>query len=188
MSGGTLGAKAELKSVPLDADNPKMTREEWLIELYEQLRAPLLAYLGGLGLTFHEAEDVIHESFLRLFDRLSSKGEHENPRAWLFRVAHNLSMDLFRAGRRFERVDCVGDDPLEALLANCEGPEESVIRNEQARRMHSALGRLTKQQRAAVLLRAEDLRYREIAEILGVSIKRVSELVQRALSHLAEEI
>jgi RNA polymerase sigma factor (sigma-70 family) len=49
----------------------------------------------------------------------------------------------------------------------------------------SALGRLTPQQRAAVLLRAEELRYREIAAVLGVSTKRISELIQRALALLA---
>jgi RNA polymerase sigma factor (sigma-70 family) len=65
-------------------------------------------------------------------------------------------------------------------------PEEHAIQNEEVQRVQSALERLTQQQRAAVMLRAEDLRYREIASVLGVSTKRVSELIQRALVRLAE--
>jgi RNA polymerase sigma-70 factor, ECF subfamily len=171
-----------------EASKSKMTREERLIQLYDQLRPSLLAYLGGLGLSLSQAEDIIQESFVRLFDHFASKGDHENPKAWLFRVAHNMTMDLYREGQRFEQSRNDGADLLDGLLSLEDGPEEHVIRIEQALRVRAALGRLTEKQRTAVLLRAEDLRYREIAAILGVSVKRVSHLVQRALSRLAGEI
>jgi DNA-directed RNA polymerase specialized sigma24 family protein len=48
-----------------------------------------------------------------------------------------------------------------------------------------AIARLTPQQRYAVLLRSEGLRYREIGEVLGMGTKRVAELIQRALVRLA---
>jgi len=179
-----MGGQAETA----DASRSKMNRQDRLIQLYDQLRPALLAYLGGLGLSLPEAEDILQEAFVRLFSRVVTKGEQEYPKAWLFRVAHNLTMDLYRDGQRFARPDTDGIDPLEGLLALGDNPEEQVIRNEQALRMHAALGRLTQQQRAAVLLRAEDLRYREIAEILDISITRVSHLIQRALSRLAGEI
>jgi len=178
----------KVQSEIADSAKSKMTREDRLIQLYDQLRPALLAYLGGLGLSLSEAEDIIQEAFLRLLGQVNAKGEHENPKAWLFRVAHNLTMDLYREGQRFAQPGTDGGDLLEGLLAPADSPEEQAIRNEQMLRMHTALGRLTQQQRAAVLLRAEDLRYREVAEILGVSIKRVSHLVQRALSRLAGEI
>jgi RNA polymerase sigma factor (sigma-70 family) len=97
-------------------------------------------------------------------------------------------MDLFREGRQIHQVDAGTVDPLDMLIDSSFSPEERAIRSEELRRMWSALGRLTEQQRSAVLLRAEELRYREIAEILGVSIKRVSELVQRALARLAGDL
>jgi RNA polymerase sigma-70 factor (ECF subfamily) len=67
-------------------------------------------------------------------------------------------------------------------------PEELVIRKEELSRVQAAMSRLTQQQRYAVLLRAEGLRYREISEVLGVSTQRVIELVQRALARLSGDL
>jgi RNA polymerase sigma-70 factor (ECF subfamily) len=142
-------------------------------------------YLAGLGLSLNESEDVIHDAFIRLFDHLSARSEDTNLRGWLFRVAHNLAIDLFRETKRIQQPGIDGVNLLEFVIDSSFGPEEDAIKNEEIRKVASALERLTPQQRSAVLLRAEDLRYREIAGVLGVSIKRVSELVQRALTLLA---
>lgn len=169
------------------ADNLQPNQDVQIIELYDRMRPSLLIYLGGLGLALGEAEDIIHDSFLRLYDHLAAKTESKNLRGWIFRVAHNLAMDLFREGRRHPVVDN-GMELLAAMLDSSFTPEEHALKNEEIRRVGSALLSLTQQQRAAVLLRAEDLRYHEIADILGISIKRVSELVQRALARLAGDL
>jgi RNA polymerase sigma-70 factor (ECF subfamily) len=164
---------------------PQPTRENQVIDLYDQLRPSLLTYLAGLGLNLNQSEDVIHDCFVRLYDHLAIKAEDHNLRGWLFRVAHNLAMDSFRAAKRIQQNDEEGVDLLDLLIDPSCSPEELAIRSEEMRKVTAALERLTPQQRSAVLLRAEDLRYREIAAVLGVSIKRVSELVQRALVIMA---
>jgi RNA polymerase sigma-70 factor (ECF subfamily) len=184
--GGEFNASLVTTRLFSGIDQPKPPMEDRIIELYDQTRPSMLTYLSGLGLTSHEAEDVIHDCFVRLFDHLASKEDDRNLRGWLFRVAHNLAMDLFREGRRIQYSETDGVDLLEAVDSSS-SPEEHAIQNEEIRRVRSALGRLTQQQRAAVLLRAEELRYREIASVLCVSTKRVSELIQRALVRLAEE-
>lgn len=161
------------------------TRETQVIDLYDRLRPSLITYLAGLGLNVNEAEDIIHDCFVRLYDHLAAKEDDENLRGWLFRVAHNLAIDLFREARRIQQPDPSGINLIEVMVDSSFSPEEHAIKNEEIRRVMSALGRLTPQQRSAVLLRAEELRYREIAAVLGVSTKRVSELVQRALAILA---
>lgn len=165
--------------------HPRPTREVQIMELYDDLRPSLLMYLAGLGLNLNESEDVIHDTFVRLFDHLSARSDDPNLRGWLFRVAHNLAIDLFRETKRIQLPGIDGVNLLEFVIDSSFGPEEYAIKNEEIRKVASALERLTPQQRSAVLLRAEDLRYREIAVVLGVSIKRVSELVQRALTLLA---
>jgi RNA polymerase sigma-70 factor, ECF subfamily len=167
------------------ADSPEQSPEGRILDLYDQLRPSLLTYLAGLGLAFHEAEDVIHDCFVRLFDHLAQKDNDRNLRGWIFRVAHNRAMDLFREGRKIQYPDDETVNLIE-IAVDFSNPEEHAIQNEEIRRVRFALGRLTQQQRAAVLLRAEDLRYREIASVLGISTKRVSELIQRALVRLAE--
>jgi RNA polymerase sigma-70 factor, ECF subfamily len=164
-------------------------RKDQLVKLYNELRPSLMAYLRGLGLSVEEAEDVIQESFLRLVRHLAARHEDQNPRGWLFRVAHNLAMDLFRAGSRYVKED--EEHRTSAALELIDttlGPEGLAIKQEEIRRVLAAMGRLTQQQRYAVLLRAEGLRYREIGAILSMNTQRVGELVQRALTCLAGDV
>lgn len=171
-----------------EAQQPQPTREGLVIDLYDRLRPSLLTYLGGLGLTLNEAEDVIHDCFVRLFDHLRARQNDQNLRGWMFRVAHNLAMDLFREGRQINRVGADEADLVELLADSSLSPADRAIRDEEIGRLRVALDRLTPQQRSAVLLRAEELRFREIAAILGVSTKRVSELIQRALARLTGDL
>jgi RNA polymerase sigma-70 factor (ECF subfamily) len=185
MAGPGFGDRAVPMSLFAGTTQPQPTLENQVIDLYDQLRPSLITYLAGLGLNVSEAEDIIHDCFVRLYDHLAAKEDDQNLRGWLFRVAHNLAIDLFRDARRVQQPDTAGVNLLEVMIDSSFSPEEHAIKNEEIRRVMSALERLTVQQRSAVLLRAEELRYREIAAVLGVSTKRVSELVQRALAILA---
>jgi RNA polymerase sigma-70 factor (ECF subfamily) len=185
MDGPGFDGHTVLMSVFAGTAQPQPTRETQVMDLYDRLRPSLITYLAGLGLNVNEAEDIIHDCFVRLYDHLAAKEDDENLRGWLFRVAHNLAIDLFREARRIQQPDPSGINLIEVMIDSSFSPEEHVIKNQEIRRVMSALERLTPQQRSAVLLRAEALRYREIAAVLGVSTKRVSELVQRALAILA---
>ena len=171
-----------------ESGQPRQTLESQVMDLYDQLCPSLFSYLAGLGLTVNEAEDVIHDSFIRLFDHLATKKSDPNLRGWLFRVAHNLAMDIFREARRIEQPAPDGVNLQDFMIDPSFSPEERAIKNEEIHRVMSALGRLPPQQRSAVLLRSENLRYREIAAMLGISTKRVSELIQRALVRLTGDL
>ncbi len=175
-------------SIFAESGQPRQTRESQVMDLYDRLRPSLFSYLTGLGLTLNEAEDVIHDSFIKLFDHLAIQESDSNLRGWLFRVAHNLAMDLFREARRIGQSDPDGVNLQEFMIDPSFSPEEQAIKNEEIRNVMSALGRLPPQQRSAVLLRSENLRYREIAAMLGVSTKRASELIQRALVRLTGDL
>lgn len=168
--------------------NDESSQQKRVIEFYKALKPSLVTYLRSMGLTRDEADDVIQESFLRLVRHLVSGGKEDNLRSWIFRVAHNLSMDVHREERR--NVDA--SDAALQLAGNhsdpAPNPEESYLQEEEFRRLDAAIFRLTLQQRRAVLLRAEGLRYREIAEILGVGVPAVCDLVHRAILRLAREL
>lgn len=163
---------------------PGTTRQR-IIDLYDDLRLPLYAYLCTLGVKSDQAEDVIQETFLRLVRFRSERATHENLRAWVFRVAHNLSMDVHRFQRRWSRNDNEQSHTVIRHRADPgPTPEERVILEERMRRFEQAFAQLTPKQRECVLLRAEGFRYREIARTLGVSVQRVGELMQRSLTLL----
>jgi len=171
-----------------DLSQKSSSQGQKVVELYDALRPALIAYLVSLGLVREEAEDIIQESFLRLIDRLKKDAGENLLRPWLFRVAHNLAVDQFRSATYRSSVSAVDVDIVgETLSDGKQSPEESAIERQRWVHVRQLMARLTPQQKYAVLLRSEGLRYREIAEVLGISTKRAAELVQRAMMRLAGE-
>jgi len=156
-----------------------------IIELYHELKPSLHAYLCWLGMNSDQAEDVVQETFLRLVGSRMQRGPEDNLRAWVFRVAHNLSMDVHRFQRRWSWNSQDESRPLNRQQADPgPSPEQRLILDEQWRRLQDAFHQLTPKQRQCVLLRAQGFRYREIACILGISVQRVGELMQRSITLL----
>lgn len=160
--------------------------QERILKLYEQFSPSIYRYLKSLGILADEAEDLVQETFLRLAAHLREAGDNTNLRSWLFRVAHNLSMDIHRARRRGQSIaDLDAENDLVDLGTN---PESRYLKEEQLRRLDEAMSTLTSQQRNSILLRAEGLRYWEIASVLGVSEQRAVNLVKRGLLRLAKGV
>ena len=125
----------------------------------------------------------------RPFPASRSRWKSDNLRGWVFRVAHNLSRNLQRRERRL-----VSDTPVEGEHVTLEqadaalNPEDMYLWKEHLRRLDIAIAQLTEQQRQCLHLRAEGLRYREIADVLGVGVSRVPQLLQRAMVRMMEEL
>lgn len=160
-----------------------------IVELYDELRPSLYGYLICLGLTPHEADDIIQEAFLGLFQHLEVGGKNDNLRGWVFRVAHNLSRNLQRRERRLVSDTHAEGEYLTSEQADVSlNPEETYLWKEHLERLDLALAKLTEQQRQCLHLRAEGLRYREIASVLGVGVSRVPQLLQRAMVRIMDEL
>jgi RNA polymerase sigma-70 factor, ECF subfamily len=190
---GTVAASGSEENIMVPSDVPNFasghpdqaTARQRIIDLYYDLRPSLCAYLCALGVSSDQVEDIIQEVFLRLVRFGFERGTHENLRAWLFRVAHNLSMDVHRFQRRWSHNNNEQSHTVIRHRADPgPTPEQQVILDERRRQFESAFAQLTPKQRQCVLLRAEGFRYREIALTLGVSIQRVGELMQRSISLL----
>ena len=155
--------------------------------MFDQMRDRLMRYLLGFHLSTPDAEEVVQEVFLALFRHLERERTCRNARAWLFRVAHNLALkcrDLDRRNRqhllRFET------DSLEALsAASTPNPEEQFLRNQRAIRLSGVWRALPEQDQRCLALRAEGLTYREIAEVLNISLGAVAASLERSLARFA---
>jgi RNA polymerase sigma-70 factor, ECF subfamily len=152
--------------------------------LYGELRKPLLCYLVGLGLSPDEAQDIVQDAFLSLHQHLAAGGSRENIRGWLFRVAHNAARN--RQNRYERRFAAPLEDGFDSA-SDVATPERIVLEKEKFRRLQQAIKVLTGPERECLLLRAGGLRYREIAEVLGLSISTVGDTVDRAVRKLAEK-
>jgi len=168
-----------------------LNHREILVQLFREIRMPLYGYLVCIGLKPHEADDIVQEAFLRLHHQLESGVKIDEPRAWVFRVARNVSLNLQRVRRRlvFESdLDPKDESKLEQRFDPEMNPEALYLKKEVMTRLDAGIARLTEQQRHCVYLRSQGLRYREIAAVLGVSVSSAAELLQRAVVRLAGEI
>jgi RNA polymerase sigma-70 factor (ECF subfamily) len=138
-------------------------------------------YVLTLGLAPAQAQEVTQEVFLRLFVTMRGGEDILNPRAWVFRVAHNLGLKV----RTKERHAQEFSPELESVLPHPDGtPERELLRGERERRLREAILDLSPQQRQVLHLRAEGLRYQEIAETLGIATSTVGEFLRRAMNRL----
>jgi RNA polymerase sigma-70 factor, ECF subfamily len=158
---------------------------EWITKLFHELRTPVFRYVYALIQNASEAEDITQECFLRLFTELHGGKPIDHVKPWLFRVSHNLALDRQRQhGARLERID---DDAFDLADDRSASSEEALLQKERLKLMRAAMERLSTQQRACLLLRAENFRYRDIASLLGITKSTVFENVRRGLSHLTKE-
>jgi RNA polymerase sigma-70 factor (ECF subfamily) len=143
-----------------------------------------LRYLVSCGLTFPDGEEVIQEVFLSLFRHLQSGTSRENLPGWLFRVAHNLALKRRQWIRRDSevRAEAGAEDKTRDRGLS---PEDQVVITQAQKRLLAVVVALPEQDRKCLSLRAEGLRYREIAEILGMSLGAVSLSLARSLARMA---
>jgi RNA polymerase sigma-70 factor (ECF subfamily) len=160
---------------------PGTELQEQVSRLFEEARDDVYRYLLTLGLYPPRAQEAAQEVFLRLYTTLRKGEEIHNPRAWVFRVAHNLGLKI----RERQRTE----EPFEPDLGGgytrtTETPESELLERERMARFHAAVLGLSEQQRRCLFLRMEGLRYPEIGSALGISASAVGEFLRRAMVRL----
>jgi len=156
--------------------------EEEVVALFDRLRQPLLRYLFSFGLPLADGEEIVQEVFLSLFQHLRRGGSRAHLRAWLFRVAHNLALRRRHRTLRETGVEAAGTDVIPDPAPDA---EEQLITGETGQRLRSVMQALPQQDRRCLSLRAEGLRYREIGQVLQMSLGAVSLSLTRSLARLA---
>lgn len=160
--------------------------EQELINLFTQYRNPLLRYTSGLGLPVHDSEEVVQEVFLALFHHLRAGKPRTNLKAWVFRVGHNLALKQRIRNGRHERLCPDGEKDAVDHLGHEPNPEEHLAGAQYRAKLLEAVDALPEMDRCCLHLRAEGLRYRQIAEVLEISLGGVSLALGRALDRLSK--
>lgn len=173
----------QLLPIPLGVGRSEASEpaEDEVAVLFSEFRGRILRYLLCFGLCIQDGEEIVQEVFLLLFRHLQQKKPRKNLQGWLFRVAHNLGLKKQVESRRTNGEDhnCVLLTPDAAP-----SPEQQTMMKQRQRRLIAVLEALPPQDRSCLYLRAEGLRYREIAEVLGISLGSVSQNLARAVKRL----
>ena len=157
--------------------------ENELLSMHSELRRPLLRYAVSFGLPIQDGEDVIQETFLALFQHLQRGRSRRNLRSWVFRVTHNLARKRHRLTKNKIQME-VEEERLNSACDLTPGPEDQVLFRERRQRLTRVMQALSQKDQACLRLRAEGLRYREIAEILEISLGSVSSSLARSVERL----
>jgi RNA polymerase sigma-70 factor (ECF subfamily) len=158
-----------------------MNVHERLEEIYVAERNHIYTYLLYCGVPPQRAQELAQDSFLKLYLKMSRGEAVENPRAWLYQVAHHSAI---RQHQREPVFDQIGSHIR--LAEPGMDPESALIDRQRSLALVAAVRDLSPQQRNCLHLRAQGLRYREIAATIGISTSSVSEFLRRAVARLKE--
>jgi RNA polymerase sigma-70 factor (ECF subfamily) len=151
-----------------------------VVDLYDRMRPPLVSYAYRLLGSAADAEDIVQTAFLRAFDQLNRRTAILNLRSWLYRVVHNLAVDHIRRDGKQEWLIAAwaAGDGRERRAPSA---EDDLVRRQE---IELSLKRLNERERHSLLLRAEGLSYKEISDVLEISVKAVSVYLARGLKKL----
>ena len=136
-------------------------------------RGALLRYCSGV-VGRDRAEDAVQQTIVNAINAMHPDEKELNLKAWLFRIAHNVSLNTLRD-------KSLRDEELDPELGGSEQPEDALERRERVAGVLAAVQGLPERQRDAIVLRElEGRSYDEIADALGVGGGSVRALLNRA--------
>jgi RNA polymerase sigma-70 factor (ECF subfamily) len=153
------------------------------------LRIHLIRYVGPA-----DAEDMLQEVWLRVWDRAHQWDGRGRPLAWLLAIATNIALNHLRGRRRTVALDdLVAEEPWETPASMSEaflpGPEEQAVWRGELDRTLAAMADLPEDKEAALrLVRIEGYTIREAAELLGVPIGTLKSRLHHAHRILVERL
>lgn len=166
-----------------------------LEELMRRYQGAAHRYAWRIFRNHHTAEDVTQELFVKLFRNAARYDPRGHFKTYFYRVLSNLCFDVLRKRRRRKKINSVQLDPLAAEgtelepLATDVDPDRPIQAQEARDAVHEALAGLPIQVRKALELREfEGLRYREIAEVMDISLNEVKVLLHRGRKLLGRSL
>lgn len=165
-----------------------------LIALYHH---PVHSFFAKRGFSPDDCLDLTQETFLGIYTGLSSFRGEASFDTWLFKVAMNVFLKhrrrhgtQKRAGEEVPLGETSGPDE-ESVPVPAAGPTpgEEVLGRERSQLLRKAVETLPPQMRRCLMLRVyQDLKYREIAEVMSLSIDTVKAHLYQARSRLQSEL
>ncbi|MGA8596371.1 MAG: sigma-70 family RNA polymerase sigma factor [Bryobacteraceae bacterium] len=157
-----------------------------VLQHYDREHLALRRYLVCSSVDEATAEEIVQETFLKLHRHLSRSGDRSNLRGWIYRVARNLALNEHASARR-RRGQAIEDCSCEDCFASDhDSPEVQFLQNELETQLRQAMRKLSEAQCECLVLRAQGMKYREIADVLDISVASVGENIQRGLGKLKE--
>jgi RNA polymerase sigma-70 factor (ECF subfamily) len=184
---------------PRDPTPPSEGLDARVRELFERHAAEVFRFFVRKRFPYEESRELTQETFLRVYQGLREFRGESRERTWIFSIARNLMLNARRHGTASKRQGT--EIPLEELGAGERGsspapaladrtapdPLAETLDRERRELLRQAMAALPPRMRQCVLLRvAQDRKYREIADLLGISIDTVKSQLHQAKGRLRQ--
>lgn len=164
---------------------------EELVDMYKD-KIYHLGYrmLGQSG----DAEDVVQETFLRVYMNLDRYDENQKFSTWIYRIATNLCIDRLRKRKPnysldAELPDSEGADWYSTLASDQDTPEEELVLSETQQQIRKAIETLPEKYKSVVILRyLHDMSLQEIGDVLQMPVTTIKTRVHRGREFLRKKL
>lgn len=169
-------------SAPHEGQPVNRPDDDLIVAFWEE-RDALFRFALKILRNRQEAEDIVHDAYLKLVSGGTNLGAIDHRRAWLFKIIRNLCIDRIRAERhrsdRGHHLDIAGTLHAEGMQNMT--PERDVLSTERLRRAYDAMQRLPAEEAQTLTLAVvEGLSYDDIAYVTEVPVGTVRSRLNRA--------
>ena len=162
-----------------------------IVELYKDK----IYYLGYRMLNNrHEAEDVVQETFLRVFKSLDRYDPGQKFSTWIYRIATNLSIDRLRKRKPTYSLDAdmndqEGLDGYSMLPSDDRTPESEFMISETKQTVYDAIESLPAKYKSVMILRyLQEMSLQEISDVLDIPVTTIKTRVHRGREFLRKKL
>lgn len=161
------------------------TKADWVRETLVRYEGPLLRYAASITGDAERARDVVQEAFVKLCE---ADRDHvaDHLAAWLYTVVRNLALNV---RKKEARMAPLMERQAERLANGAASPRATAEQAETRHLIATAIHKLPEDEQEVCRLKFQDgLTYREIGQVMGVSLGTVSNILARALGAIREQL
>jgi RNA polymerase sigma-70 factor (ECF subfamily) len=171
-----------LDAVSGDCVSPELV----LTKTFQSFEAELLGMLYHILGNIEDARDACQEAFVRCWNRQDSLHEIQNLRAWVFRIAYNISLDIRKSAWRRHRKPL---DSREEPHTEENQPDSKMLQMEELAQLRTAIQSLEPGEKEVFLLRQNgEMSFEQIARTLEIPVGTAKGRMRRAVLKLHGEL
>lgn len=136
-----------------------------------------------------DAMEIVQETFMRVYEKIDKFDNHSSFKNWIYRIASNLCIDYYRKFKSKKNHSQDISELDDVQISDMEAPEEHLDRQNFKENLEESLQTLSKRQKMIFIMKHFNaLKYKEISEILHISVGTVKSLHHRAARALKEKL
>ena len=166
-----------------------------LVQAFQSFEDELLGMLYHILGNIEDARDACQETFVRCWNHQGSLHEIQNLRAWVFRIAYNISLDLRKSAWRRRRWQPLGNSHGDGEVAGAgiiavlesseQQPDSKMVQKEELAQLREAIQLLEPGEKEVFLLRQNgEMSFEQVAHTLEIPIGTAKTRMRRAVMKL----